>query len=196
MFPTYRHGLKTIDARICNFMQKQTFNPIRHFHFISGITISDTSTTLPNGAKEAWKIPVLIWQLMFAIGSDGYCIPNSNVLLSEELGIEDELICNPTEVILQTLASTIELYIVLKKHTIWYSETFTLDYLFSVFKFHYLRLLKLGKLFDGCQKLTNKQKLVYNDRKYWVPAYKYNQVHEDEKSVLGIHMGEFKRYGC
>jgi hypothetical protein len=126
-------------------MQKQTFSPIRHFHFISGITISDTSTTLPNGAKEAWKIPVLIWQLMFAIGSDGYCIPNSNVLLREELGIEDELICNPTEVILQTLASTIELYVLLKKHTVWYSETFTLDYLFSVFKFNYLRLLKLGK---------------------------------------------------
>ena len=194
MFDEYQHGMAIIDSRVIHFHHVQSYKPIRHFSFASGITISDTSTTLPNGAKEAWKIPVLIWQLMFCIGSDGECIPNTDDFFRDELGFEDELILNPTEVILQALASAIEVYILLKTHSIWYQESFTLDYLFSVFKFNFLRVLKMGKMFEECKKTPLKKLQKNGGKVWWFPEYKYTQVHEDEKSVLGLHMGEFKRY--
>jgi len=131
--------------------------------------------------------------MLFSIGSDGYCLPNTTELIRTETLINDELLWNPTEVVLQALASAIELHIVLKRHCIWYSETYTLDYLFSVFKFNYLRLLKLWKLFSGARKLHNSQLPENDGKKWWFPDCKYTQVHEDEKSVLGMHMGYFKR---
>ena len=167
MFPEYRDGIQIIDSRVCNFQHAQSYKPIRHFHFGSGITISDTSTTLPNGAKEAWKIPVLLWQIMFSIGSDGFCLPNTDNFFRDELGIDDELIYNPTEVILHAFASAIELYIAIKKPALWYQETFSMDYLFSVFKFNFLRLLKLGKVFDGCEKVPVSTKVERYIGKDW-----------------------------
>jgi hypothetical protein len=64
-------------------------------------------STMSGGGLEAQKTPDLLWQLMFAIGTQGKVIPNVSIEHPNP-AYETEDKYNPTEVILNAITATIE----------------------------------------------------------------------------------------
>lgn len=107
-----------IDFRIKEAHVQQSHQPFsKKAFFNNGVSCFFKSTaakpdamarsTMSGGGLEAQKTPDLLWQLMFAIGTQGKVIPNQTIQHSNpRYDTEDEY--NPTEVILNAITATIE----------------------------------------------------------------------------------------
>ena len=92
------------------------------------------NSTMQGGGLEAQRVPDLLFQLMFAIGTEGLVVPNVNMELS------GNYYCNPTKVILNACSAVCEMVWCLKTKSLLINQFKDLLLIINVANFHALSL--------------------------------------------------------
>ena len=100
---------------------------------------------MQGGGLEAQRVPDLLFQLMFAIGTEGIIVPNQNI------EINDVYYNNPTKVILNACSSVCEMVWCLKTKSLHMNQFDDLLLIVNVANFHAMTL------FDMKQALLKKE---------------------------------------
>ena len=112
----YIHGKANLDARLARWTGlKESLHPVRLVHLqkvtdllkadAKGGKASDKISGLISGNFPAWQMPNLCLQLIFGIGCEGAVIPNTTMLISEDV---TKRFGNPTTICINALSSVLE----------------------------------------------------------------------------------------
>jgi len=112
----YTFGKANLDERLSRWTGlKESFHPVRLVHLqkvtdllkadAKGGKASDKISGLISGNFPAWQMPNLCLQLIFGIGCEGAVIPNSSMLISEDVSKRHG---NPTTICINALSSVLE----------------------------------------------------------------------------------------
>ena len=116
------HRMGILDIRIKNFPYRQSLYPFEKCHFTQGFSYYFNQSyceTLTKGTGfmtkrlPGWKLPSLLFQLMFAIGTEDTILPNTKqwTILAN---LRQE--CNINKIVLDAIQSTISLLIMYNKN--------------------------------------------------------------------------------